>query len=258
MDLTLTLSVYEPVVVGLSVLATVVVANEGPSAIPAVSARLNLMEGDLRISAQGPQGTTTEVRGWQADTTLKQVSLKPGEQIEGSFNLAWSEAGATFPIPGNYVLRAEYDPSPRMEAVVSDPVSVTARLPETAEERSARALLTESHVAEAIATGRSDLAASALEMLARDAAETLDGQLARLLVGGIKAADPASGGADTLTSEGLATRARQVIALSGPYSSVGGRLSEELLRDIRSRDVVDSGAEAAIRIIEGTPHEDAD
>lgn len=261
MGLTLTLSVYEPIVVGLSVLATVVVANEGPSPVMApvmaVSARLNLMEGDLRIAAQGPHGLSTKVRGWQADTALRQISLAPGERIEGSFNLAWSEAGATFPIPGDYVLRAEYDPSPSMETVVSDTVSVTARLPETAAERSARDLLAQPRVAEAIATARPELAASAIETLARDGGDTLDGQFARLLVGGHKAAELVSGSAEALTEEGLAARARQVIALSGPYSSVGGRLSEELLRDLRSRDTVGSGEKAAIRIMKGTSPGDA-
>ena len=206
-ELEVVLEVKEPVVVGLSALAAIRVIHRGKAPVT-ISSRLNLMEGDVRLF-NGSQA----IGGWQADTMLRQVTLAPGQQIVGFLNLLYTESGPTFPEPGSYTLRAEFSPSPRMEPVASEPVTVTARLPRGDDELQAAALLKDDAVKKAIVLAQKDEAPGQLEKLAA-IPRLLDGHLARLLVSGdLPDADPL-------------TLASWIVALTTPYSDTGKLLAE--------------------------------
>lgn len=259
MDLDVALHVLLPVVVGLSVPATVVVTNRGPAPVT-ISYRLNLMEGDVRLSILGPDGATRVLKGWQADTALRRVTVPPGWHIEGTMNLLWSEAGATFPSPGPYVLRAEYDPSPQEKTVVSLPTAVAARLPQTAEERGVAHLLTDFRVRDAIVLAKSEIGPEKLLVLAQQSGETLDGKLARLLLLGSAAADGEPGSEDALPLADPITLARWVGMLSSPYSKAGKRLADALVVRLRmdsltvsDDDATRTALQEALRIVRQEP-----
>ncbi len=255
MDLDVALHVLLPAVVGLSVPATVVVTNRGPAPVT-ISCRLNLMEGDVRLSVLGPDGATRVLKGWQADTALRRVTVPPGWHIEGTMNLLWSEVGATFPSPGAYVLRAEYDPSPQEKTVVSSPTTVVAQPPQTAEERSVADLLTDAGLREAIVLAKSETGPGKLRALARDFGETLDGKLARMLLLGSGAADGEPGSEDALRIADPVTLARWIGMLTSPYSKAGKRLADALVARVRmdsstasADDATRTALEEALRIV---------
>ena len=226
--LTVSLEVAPPVVVGLSVLAIVRATNCGDAPV-SVSARLNLMEGDLHLTVTGPDGSARGIRGYQADTALRQATLGPREQLVGAINLLWTDIGPTFPEPGSYRLRAEYFPSPKIGSVRSEPVSVVARGPKTDAEREAAALLEDATLREALIRGRADDAPDQLRALAACSVPTPDADLAHLLVH--------AGGADSgdaLDSSDPIRRATLIMALSTPYSNAGRRLADQFVAQLGS------------------------
>jgi hypothetical protein len=217
--------VADPVVVGLSAPALIRVTNHGPG--PAtISSRLNLFEGDLRLIVTQPDGTMRHLKGWQADTPLHRVTLAAGEHVEAGINLLSTGSGPAFPSPGSYVLRAEYDPSPAAETVVSAPVTVAARSPQTEPERGVADLLKDEAAREALVRADADAAREKFEALSQRYGETLDGKLARLLLFG---ADKGGDAADPLQLTDPMTLARWITMLSTPYNKNGAHLADQFV-----------------------------
>jgi hypothetical protein len=259
--LEVTLQVAEPVVIGTSALATVRVGNRG-SGPATVSARLNLMEGDVRLLVTGPDGDTRDVAGTggQPDTGLRQVQLAPGEQITAAVNLLDTSVGPLFTEPGGYTLRVRYWPTPGVEPVESLPVTVTARAPETEVERGVAALLQDEGLRRALALGQGDDATDSLRQLAAGFAGTLDGELASLLLaGGALAAgaqaDAAAGALQVADPEGVALR---LTALATPFSYTGPMLTDAFAASLSARagagaDAGSATASPALKIARGEP-----
>lgn len=94
------------------------VTNDGPGPVT-TSSRLNLVEGDLVLVVTGPDGG--ERRGlwpYPVDSGLRQVTLAPGEALEGGVLLL-----AGMDAPGTHQVVAEFSPTPR-EVVRSEPLAV--------------------------------------------------------------------------------------------------------------------------------------
>src|SRR5215218_5790186 len=196
-SLVLTLEVQEPVVVGLSALGTLRVTNRATTPIT-ISSRLNVMEGDVRLIVAGPDGKHRDLRGWQADTILRQVVLAPNEQLVAHLNLLQTEEGSVFSSPGRYQLQAEFSPSLQSEAITSAPVEINVRAPQT------------------------DASPTELALLAERFPETLDGKLAQLISAG---AGEATAEIDSLDS--LLSTAPLISVLKTPFSRIGRGLAEE-------------------------------
>lgn len=227
-DLLVTIDVREPVVVGLSVFASIRVLNRGP--VPLVtSARLNLMEGDLALIVQCPDGQKRTIKGWQADTAMRRVTLEPGEEIISGVNLLSDEAGPVFPAPGKYELTAEFTFSPQQPAACSDAFVVSARLPESDDEREIARLLQDDTVRDAILLAKPDSAPDALRTLATRFATTPDGILAELLVSASDADLPA-----TLEPELVA---HAVTMLQTPFSQVGRQIADRFTANLQTQTV---------------------
>jgi hypothetical protein len=229
-ELEVVLELKEPVVVGLSTLAAIRVIHRGKAPVT-ISSRLNLMEGDVRLFVG-----SRAIGGWQADTMLRQATLSPGQQIVGFLNLLYTESGPTFPEPGSYVLRAEFSPSPRMEPVASEPVTVAARLPQGEDELQAAALLKDDAVKKAIVLAQKDEAPGQLEKIAA-IPRLLDGHLASLIV---------SGDAKTFPSADPLELASWIVALTTPYGDTGKLLAERFAQ-------VHKGAKTASSLVKGEP-----
>lgn len=232
--LLVTLDVREPVVVGLSAIATIRVINR--SAAPrTTSARLNLMEGDLALVVQDPSGQTCTIKGWQADTALRRATLAPGEEIANGINLLSTDAGPLFPVPGQYQLVAEFTISPQQAAVRSEPVAVSARLPESDDEREVARLLQDPALRDAILLATPASAPEALHTLATRFPATVDGMLAALLVSdggaGRAWAAQANDAATPATPESLALT---IAMLHTPFSNVGRQIAERFTADLEA------------------------
>lgn len=253
-NLTVSLEVPEKIIVGLSVLATLRVTNSGASPVT-VSARLNLMEGDVRLILTGPDGAPRVIQGWQADTMLRRVTLQPGEQIVGSMNLLQTESGAIFTAPGRYSLQAQFSPSAREELIGSTPVVLTARQPRTDDERGAAEVLEDETLRRALVLAEPDSAPEKLEQLATEFPKLLDGELAQLILAGSKSSDAPQ------PTDPLA-QALMIAALSTPFSPIGLSLAESFASQLEAQDAVGKDAAAkqatikrALRIVRGQPME---
>jgi hypothetical protein len=253
-NLSVALEVPENITVGLSVLATLRVKNSGASPVT-ISARLNLMEGDVRLILTGSSGAPRVIQGWQADTMLRQVTLQPGEQLVGSMNLLQTESGPIFTAPGRYRLEAQYTPSAREEPIGSTPVVLTVRQPKTDAERGAAEVLEDETVRRALVLAEPDSAPEKLEQLVTKFPKLLDGQLARLILASDKSAD-APQAADPLS------QALMIAALSTPFSRVGLSLAESFASQLEAQDAagkVKAAKQAtikrALRIARGQPIE---
>ena len=236
-DLLVTLDIREPIVVGLSVIARIRVINH--SQMPCTtSARLNLMEGDLTLIIQGPDGQTRTIKGWQADTALRRATLEPGEEIVNGINLLSTDAGPVFPVPGKYHMMAEFTISPQQAAVRSDPVVVSARLPESDDEREVARLLQDTALRNAILLAKPASAPEALQTLATRFAATPDGMLAALLVSegdtGQTLAGQAVDSGTPVTPESLALA---VAMLQTPFSHVGRQIADRFMADLETGTV---------------------
>ena len=91
-----------------------------------VSARLNLIEGDLVIDVNGPAGHTARCAWpWPVDAMPRRVQLRRGQSLTASVPLLSTDTSAPlFPQPGSYTLVARYDASPTVS--VSSP-AITVR-----------------------------------------------------------------------------------------------------------------------------------
>jgi len=250
-SLVLTLEVQEPVVVGLSVLGTLRVTNRGTTPIT-ISSRLNLMEGDVRLIVTGPDGTRRELRGWQADTILREVSLAPNEQVVANLNLLQTEEGPVFPSPGRYQLQAEFSPSLQSGAITSPPVEIDVRAPQTDVERGVAQLLRDDNVRRSIVLAQNDASPNELAQLAEKFPDTLDGKLAQLIRAGAGDAT-----ADFSSLDSSLSNAPLISALKTPFSRIGRGLAEEFTSKIAAFDEAKhegrSDIDAALHMVNGKP-----
>lgn len=91
-----------------------------------VSARLNLIEGDLVVEVIGPAGHTARCAWpWPVDAMPRRTELRRGRHIDATVALLATDTSAPlFPQPGAYTLVAHYDAAPGI--TVSSP-AVTMR-----------------------------------------------------------------------------------------------------------------------------------
>lgn len=251
-SLVLTLEVQEPVVAGLSALATLRVTNRATTPIT-ISSRLNLMEGDVRLIVAGPDGKRREIRGWQADTILRQVVLAPNEQLVAHLNLLQTEEGQVFPGPGRYQLHAEFSPSVQSEAITSAPVVVNVRTPQTDVERGVAQLLSDEKVRRSIVLAQNDASPTELAQLAENFPETVDGKLAQLI-----RADTGEATAEFDSLDSALSTAPLISVLQTPFSRIGHGLAEEFATKIATFDEAKPGGEPsdidnALRMVKGKP-----
>lgn len=207
-------------------LLAVRVANRGGSPL-AVSGRLNLFEGDIRLICRGPSGEERRFAGWQIDTLPDPVELPPGRAIVGVVNLLESADGPILGESGPHAIAAEYLPAVTGPWLASPPVQAEVAAPGRSDEDSALdALLADRWLRRALVKADAREAPEAMDRLAAGFPERLEGELALLIVAGGR------GEAGKLDWEKLAARdgimplAMRLLALRTPYSEVGARLAE--------------------------------
>jgi hypothetical protein len=95
-----------------------------------VSARLNLIEGDLTIAVSGPGGFSARCAWpWPVDAPSRTVQLAPGRRLVGAVPLIATDTGAPlFPSPGDYTLVATFDAAPGVR--LTSPAVRVRRTPE--------------------------------------------------------------------------------------------------------------------------------
>jgi hypothetical protein len=246
--LSVRLEVAQPVVAGLAALALLKITNSGPAPL-LVSARLNLMEGDVSLVVTDPGGGMREVKGWQADTGLHRVELPPGHELVGALNFLDAPDGPIFPGAGEYRLAAHYTPSPRAAPIPSAAVPVSVLMPRTAGERELAALLADPAVRRGLVLGDCESAPQALRSIARRFPGTLEALLAGLVSG---AADGAEADEDAAPVD----TALAIVALTNPYSRTGKRLGVQHADRLERRMAAgDSGPELAraMKLLRGEP-----
>ncbi|WP_426322492.1 hypothetical protein [Microbacterium sp. E-13] len=97
-----------------------------------VSARLNLVEGDLEILVRSPAGTPVRAAWpWPVDSAPRSVELAPGERLVASVPLLSSGSEPLFPVPGRYELVARFAVRPGV-TLESNPAALTRTAPEDA------------------------------------------------------------------------------------------------------------------------------
>ncbi|MFJ3407035.1 hypothetical protein [Promicromonospora sp. NPDC090134] len=105
------------------------VATGGPAT---VSARLNLVEGDLEIEVAGAGGTPVRATWpWPADSAPRSVDLPAGGRLVAAVPLLSSGSVPLFPAPGRYELTARFA-ARRGEDVAARPVALVRTAPEDA------------------------------------------------------------------------------------------------------------------------------
>ena len=102
-----------------------IVAVDAGSQPVRISARLNLVEGDLAIAITGPAGHTARCAWpWPVDAPGRAVDLAPGARLVAAVPLISTDTSAPlFPTPGAYTLVAEYDAAVDLR-LSSPPVTV--------------------------------------------------------------------------------------------------------------------------------------
>jgi hypothetical protein len=105
-------------------LVALVAVQAGTRAVE-VSARLNLIEGDLTVKVTGPGGFAARCAWpWPVDTQRRTEQLAPGGRLVGSVPLIATDTSAPlFPAPGDYTLVATFDAAPGVR-LTSPPVKV--------------------------------------------------------------------------------------------------------------------------------------
>ncbi len=259
------LEVKEPVVVGLSVLATIYVINRGRAPVT-VSSRLNLMEGDIHLLLTDPSGNQQKVTGagGQPDTMLRRATLQPGQQIAAGINLLYTSVEGTFKVPGTYSIQAIYFPSPRLEPVCSNSVSLSVRLPQEDIERQMVSVLQRDAVKRAITLAESGSTPNELLELATRFADTLDGKLASLLISENQSpvTDEIEKGKTFSFAEPITT-ALLITALSTPFTNAGKQLKNAFITFLEAPLPVDKlpnpndseQTAKALKIANGQPFE---
>jgi len=91
----------------------IVTVQAGSQAVR-VSARLNLIEGDLTITVTGTAGYSARCAWpWPVDAQGRATDLAPGQRLVGAVPLVGTDSGTPlFPSTGAYTLVAEYDVVP--------------------------------------------------------------------------------------------------------------------------------------------------
>lgn len=246
--LSVRLDVASPVVAGLAALALLRVSNSGAAPL-LVSARLNLMEGDVSLLVTDPAGGVREIRGWQADTGLHRVELAPGQALVGALNLLDAPDGPIFPGPGGYRLAAHYTASPRAAPIESAAVPVSVVSPRTDAERELAGLLADPGVRRGLVLGDCDSAPQALRDIAGRFPRTLEARLAALV-------SSAADGAEAQDDAAPLETAVAIVALTNPYSRTGKRLAAKHAARFEQRVATgDSGPELeeAVALLRGEP-----
>jgi hypothetical protein len=208
------------------------------------------MEGALTLKVTSPDQNVRTVRGWQADTQLREVTLEPKEAVVGHLNLLQTEEGPVFPESGRYTLQASYSPSPQLPEIVSSEIVVNIRSAKSDAERGAAKLLENEALRKSIVLAQSDETPDEIRKLADDYPETLDGRLAGLILNGARDEPNTSELADD--SKGIATAVSMISVLRTPYSGVGRRLAADLSAKLDARDSTKQ-TENLKRILTGKP-----
>jgi hypothetical protein len=243
--LLLSLELPGPLVAGIPALAVLRVANRSPEP-QLVSARLNLMEGDLALRIFDPDGGIRDIKGWQADTGLHRIELPPQRELVGAITLLETPEGELFPRPGGYRLQAEYIPAPTREAVAAAPVEVEVVSPGE-EERALAERLQDPQIRRALLLADLDGGTDRLAEIARGFPGSYAAILARLL---LEAELPQ--GLNDIAIQDPINGALAVLALNNPYSSVGERLTKIYSEGLeRGKD--GAGPLTALRILKHDP-----
>ena len=231
-DLHLHLRVEEPVICGLPALAVLRIVNRGAEPV-LVSARLNLMEGDVGLTVTGPSGESRELEGWQADTTLNRVSLPPGQQLVGALTLLETPQGSVFPEPGTYSITARYRPDPRSDPIASGPVRLEVQAAREGAEVALARQLADLAVRQSLLLGQADAAPSGLREIASAPGDSYASRLANLLVTEEEGSIPPHDVGHALG----------ILALRTPFSGAAARLVKSLEAQRRDRDEDGDGGE---------------
>ncbi|HEY0459470.1 MAG TPA: hypothetical protein VGC97_10065 [Pyrinomonadaceae bacterium] len=259
------LEIGEPIVVGLSVLATVHIINRGNEP-QLVSSRLNLMEGDVQFLVTDPGGSRQKIfgAGGQPDTAMRRVRLEPGQQIAASINLLYTSVGDTLRQPGTYTFQAVYYTSPD-PPISSNEISITARIPLTESEQQVASILRNEAVKRAITLSEANAAPSEIQELAARFGDTVDGKLALLLMSEAQISSDidSTEKINSFLSADPITAAFFITALSSPFSNVGKRLKEALIEFLTSNQTDNLSAasdvsllEKALKIVSGQAFDD--
>ncbi len=151
---------------GEFVAGTATVTNTGDTP-RAVTAALNLSEGDLWLSADTPAGDRVELRDVVIACGVRRfVELQPGESISGQLQLFYTAGGFTFDQPGTYTVQAELDVGDVPENILrSEPAHIVIRPAATDEEQELESLTLDTGVGLALAIGDSGAEPAAQEKL---------------------------------------------------------------------------------------------
>ncbi|MFP5282410.1 MAG: hypothetical protein ACLGIF_03060 [Actinomycetes bacterium] len=171
--LALSLSLPSQVFVGEYVTAAVRVTNTGDTA-RAVSARLNLAEGDLRLLRVEPTGAVEQVRDIVvACGPRPMVTLEPGTSVEAHLQVYFTSAGFTFAAPGRHQVGAEFE-ADAFSSVRSEPVMVDVRSASTDTELDIARATLDTGVGRALALGDFGADAEARQRLSTVAEQHAD------------------------------------------------------------------------------------
>ena len=109
----------------------IIVTLEAGTEAATVSARLNLIEGDLAVAVAGAAGYTARCAWpWPVDSMPRWVDLAPGRRLAGAVPLLATDTSAPlFPSPGEYTLTATFDAGPGHGAVECAQSPCAARSP---------------------------------------------------------------------------------------------------------------------------------
>lgn len=235
---------------------TVRVRNDG-SEPTAVSARLNLLEGDLLVRCTTPDDDRIQLQGRVTiDSFPREVELAPGERLEAGVFLAYTSNGFVFETPGPYRLVAEYDPGGRRDPIESDPVELQVVEPTSDERRRLASLTTDDAVGRAIALAGLDdpdpEVTRRLETVADEFADRREGAIARLTLAATdddRAVDVVGG---LLGQWEPTTVARWISALSAPATD-SDPIVAAFLSSLEADSAGRSDAEPARRVVRGEP-----
>ena len=134
-----------------------------------VSARLNLVEGDLEIDVAAPGRPPLRATWpWPVDSALRSVELAAGERLVASVPLLASGSAPLFPAPGRYVLTARFAARPG-ETIEAPPVELVRTASADADAALAAGLGDRDVLQSLLGAGVIGAAAPSLERLAASA-----------------------------------------------------------------------------------------
>ncbi len=134
-----------------------------------VSARLNLVEGDLEIDVAAPGRPPLRATWpWPVDSAPRSVELAAGERLVASVPLLASGSAPLFPAPGRYVLTARFAARPG-ETIEAPPVELVRTAPADADAAVAAGLGDRDVLQSLLGAGVIGAAAPSLERLAASA-----------------------------------------------------------------------------------------